>query len=176
MPAVHAETGRTARKRAAITDAATTLFLRGGYRGTSMDEIAAAAGVSKQTLYKQFSDKAQLFSEVVQAMVTAASDPVHEAVQGLEGTGQLDADLSSIARRQLELVLQPSLMRLRRLVIAESDRFPELGRVFYEQGPARTIDALAAALDKLVASEQLRIDDTHVAAAQLNWLVMSEPL
>ena len=66
---------RSQRKRVAITEAATEGFLAAGYRGTSMDEIAAAAGVSKQTLYKQFSDKAQLFTEVVQAMVDAAGDP-----------------------------------------------------------------------------------------------------
>ena len=170
------EMHRTERKRAAVTEAATKLFLHSGYRGTSMDEIAAAAGVSKQTLYKQFSDKEQLFCEVVRAMVTAASDRVYEAVRGLEVKADLEADLRAIARRQLELVLQPALMQLRRLVIAESGRFPELGRIFYEQGPARTIDALAEALGKVAAGGRLRIDDTHRAAAQLNWLIMSEPL
>ena len=84
--------GRSERKRGAITEAATERCLAAGYRGTSMDEIAAAAGVSKQTLYKQFSDKAQLFTEVVQAMVDAAGDPVHDAVLGLEATGHLETD------------------------------------------------------------------------------------
>lgn len=168
--------GRTERKRAAITEAARTLFLRGGYRGTSMDDIAAAAGVSKQTVYKQFSDKERLFLEIVRAMVTAASDPVHSTVRALEMTGDLEGDLRALARRQLELVLQPSLMQLRRLVIAEAGRFPDLGRVFYELGPARTIDALADALATLAAGGRLRFDDAHVAAAQLNWLIMGEPL
>jgi len=171
-----AAVGRTERKRTAITAAATTLFLRGGYRGTSMDEIAAAAGVSKQTLYKQFSGKERLFTGVVEAMVTSASDPVHRAVGALEPTGDLEADLRALARQQLELVLQPSLMQLRRLVISEAGRFPELGRVFYELGPARTIDALAEALERLAAGGRLRFDDAHVAAAQLNWLIMGEPL
>src|SRR3954447_19961280 len=131
-----AAVGRTERKRTAITAAATTLFLRGGYRGTSMDEIAAAAGVSKQTLYKQFSGKERLFTGVVEAMVTAAGDPVHRAGRALEPTGDLEADLRALARQQLELVLQPSLMQLRRLVIAEAGRLPEPGRAFYELGPA----------------------------------------
>ncbi|HEY6478067.1 MAG TPA: helix-turn-helix domain-containing protein, partial [Polyangia bacterium] len=56
-----AETGRSARKRQAIMEAATTLFLRDGYRNTSMDQVAADAAVSKQTVYKQFADKEQLF-------------------------------------------------------------------------------------------------------------------
>jgi TetR/AcrR family transcriptional regulator, mexJK operon transcriptional repressor len=168
--------GRTERKRAAITEAATTLFLRAGFRGTSMDEIAAAAAVSKQTVYKQFGDKETLFTEIVRTLVSAASDPVHDTVRALETTGDLQADLRALARRQLELVLQPSLMQLRRLVIAEAPRFPELGRLFHELGPARTIDALADALATLAAGGRLRLGDAHVAAAQLNWLVMGEPL
>jgi TetR/AcrR family transcriptional regulator, mexJK operon transcriptional repressor len=168
--------GRTERKRAAITAAATRLFLRSGYRGTTMDEIAAAAGVSKQTLYKQFSDKEQLFLAVVRALVTAASDPVDAATRGLEMTGDLESDLVALARRQLELVLQPRLMQLRRLVIAEADRFPQLGRAFYELGPGRTIDALADALGAFAAGGRLRLADARVAASQLNWLIMGEPL
>ncbi|MBV8085816.1 MAG: helix-turn-helix transcriptional regulator, partial [Chloroflexi bacterium] len=59
------EPTRTERKRRAIVEAATTLFLRHGYAGTSMDQVAALAGVSKQTVYKQFADKERLFQAVV---------------------------------------------------------------------------------------------------------------
>ena len=111
-------------------DAATTAFLRGGYLGTNMDEIAAAAGVSKQTVYKHFADKERLFSEVVVSLVSQASDPVFEAVRHLEDTGDLAADLRDLARRQLTLVIQPRMMQLRRLVISEVKRFPQLGRTF----------------------------------------------
>src|SRR5450755_2546846 len=75
-----AEPRRSARKRLAILDAATTIFLRQGYLGTSMDEIAARAGVSKQTVYKHFADKERLFVEIVVANVDEISDPVHEEV------------------------------------------------------------------------------------------------
>ncbi len=57
--------GRSARKRQAIMEAATALFLRDGYRNTSMDQVAADAAVSKQTVYKHFADKEQLFREIV---------------------------------------------------------------------------------------------------------------
>jgi len=70
---------RTARKRRAILDAATTLFLREGYLATSMDQIAAAASVSKQTVYKQFADKQSLFREIVTGTVAEVSDPVAES-------------------------------------------------------------------------------------------------
>jgi TetR/AcrR family transcriptional repressor of mexJK operon len=117
-----------------------------------------------------------LFLAVVRALVTAASDPVHAATRSLEMTGDLESDLVVLARRQLELVLQPQLMQLRRLVIAEADRFPQLGRAFYELGPARTIDALADALAAFAATGRLRLPDARVAASQLNWLIMGEPL
>jgi TetR/AcrR family transcriptional repressor of mexJK operon len=167
---------RAARKRRAIIDAATSAFLRRGYLGTSMDEIATAAGVSKQTVYKHFADKERLFSEIVTTTVKEASDVVHREVRNLQDSGDLDADLRDLARRQLALVLQPRIMQLRRLVIAEASRFPELGRAFHAQGPGRTIAALAATFERLAARGLLHVDDPLLAAAQFNWLIMSAPL
>jgi AcrR family transcriptional regulator len=167
---------RSSRKRRAILDAATTLFLRGGYQGTSMDEVAALAGVSKQTIYKAFSDKERLFSEIVVSAVTAAADPVHAEVLELEDTGDIEADLRAFARRLLARVMQPQILLLRRLVIGEAGRFPELGRTFYEQGPGRTIAALATVFERLAARGALQLDDPQLAAAHFNWLVMSIPL
>ena len=67
-------------------------------------------------------------------------------------------------------------MQLRRLVIAEVTRFPQLGEVFFDQGPRRTIDALTDAFSRLGERGVLRIDDPVVAASQFNWLVMGAPL
>ena len=169
-------TSRSARKREAILAAATELFLAGGYLGTSMDEIAARAAVSKQTVYKHFADKERLFSEIVVSTVDEASDPVHSAVLGLEESNDLAADLRDLASRQLGMVMQPKLLQLRRLVIGESGRFPELGRAFYERGPQRTIGALTTAFERLAERGLLQFDDARLAAAHFNWLVMSIPL
>jgi TetR/AcrR family transcriptional repressor of mexJK operon len=167
---------RTARKRALILDAATMLFLRDGYLDTSMDEIAAAAGVSKQTVYKHFADKETLFRAVVTDIVSEVADPVVDHVAILRGSGRIEDDLRALARRLVAEVVQPRLMQLRRLVIAEANRFPELGQLFYEQGPQRTIDALAASFGELADRAALRLDDPRLAAEQFNWLVMSAPL
>lgn len=167
---------RTARKRQAIMAAATEAFLRGGYRGTSMDEIAAAAGVSKQTVYKQFSDKERLFVEIVTGTVAGAGDPVHDGVRGLRHSDDPAADLHALARRQLGLVMRPQVLRLRRLVIAEAARFPELGRAFYERGVGRTTAALAEAFAALEARGLLRVPDPALAADHFNWLVMAAPV
>jgi TetR/AcrR family transcriptional repressor of mexJK operon len=167
---------RSARKRRAILDSATTLFLRQGYLGTSMDEIAALAAVSKQTVYKHFAGKEHLFSEIVTSTVNEASDTVHDEVRNLQDSGDLEADLRDLARRQLALVMQPRILQLRRLVIGESGRFPELGRTFYERGPGRTIEALSATFERLADRGLLQLDDPLLAAAHFNWLIMSIPL
>jgi TetR/AcrR family transcriptional regulator, mexJK operon transcriptional repressor len=167
---------RSARKRRAILDAAATLFLRNGYRDTSMDEVAALAAVSKQTVYKHFSDKESLFSEIVTGAVNEVSDPVHAEVLRLEDSGDVEADLRGLARELLRMVLQPRILQLRRLVIGEAGRFPELGRAFYVQGPERTIAALTTVFERLAERGVLELDDARLAAAHFNWLVMSIPL
>src|SRR5437763_3411757 len=167
---------RSARKRQAILDAATTVFLTKGYLGASMDEIAALAGVSKQTVYKHFADKERLFVEIVTSTVDEVSDPVHEEVLKLADSGDIEADLRDLARRQLAGVMQPRLLQLRRLVIGEASRFPELGRTFYTRGPGRTIEALATAFERLAKRGVLRLEDPALAATHFNWLVMSAPI
>jgi TetR/AcrR family transcriptional regulator, mexJK operon transcriptional repressor len=175
-PAGVAEEGRSIRKRKAILEAATAAFLRNGYLGTTMDEIAARAAVSKQTVYKHFVDKERLFSEIVIGTVDVASEPVSNEVLDLEGSRDIETDLRRVARRQLAMVMSPRLLQLRRLVIGEAGRFPELGRTFYERGPKRTIAALATALQGLSDRGMLHVDDASLAAAHLNWLIMSIPL
>ena len=167
---------RSKRKRQAILEAATSLFLRKGYAGTSMDEIATLAAVSKQTVYKHFADKQRLFAEIVTSTVDEAGDRVYNEVLGIADSGDIEADLRDLARRQLSAVVQPQVLQLRRLVIGEASRFPELGRIFYERGPGRTIIAIALAFERLAARGVLRLDDPLLAAQRFNWLIVSFPL
>ena len=168
--------GRTARKRQTILDTATELFLRQGFAGTSMDEVAARAGVSKQTVYKQFASKEALFLGIVQSMTGAASDRVQTEMRDPAGTEQLVAELHGHADRLMTIALAPRLLQLRRLVISEATRFPELGKALYEGGPGRAIAGLATALGRWSAQGLLTIDDPLVAATQFNWLIMGEPV
>jgi len=167
---------RSARKRRAIMDAATEAFLRDGYQRTSMDSIAAAAAVSKQTVYKHFSDKQRLFAEIVTATTSQAAVPVDQDARSLADSDDVEADLRELGRRLLTLVMQPRILRLRRLVIAEAGRFPELGLMFLQQGVGRSGRALATAFERLTARGLLRVDDPALAAAQFSWLIMSRPI
>jgi TetR/AcrR family transcriptional repressor of mexJK operon len=173
---IDVEESRSQRKRRAIVEAATTAFLQNGYLGTSMDEIASLAAVSKQTVYKRFADKETLFREVVVGTVDQISDPNAEQIEALKDSDDLTGDLRKLARSQLERVLQPRVLQLRRLVIGEAGRFPELGRTFYERGPGRTIEALARAFTVLAERGRLQLKDPELAAQHFNWLIMSIPL
>lgn len=170
---------RAAAKRQAILDAAAEVFLGNGYVGASMDEVAARAGVSKQTVYKHFSSKERLFSELVRRSVGEVDRLVHEAADALPDSADLRADLTALARRFVGHLMQPDAMRLRRLVIAEADRFPEIGRAFYAEGPERVSLGLARAFPALAERGHLQLGDApdaaRLAAYHYCWLVLSIP-
>lgn len=170
------DASNSARKRRAILQAAMKAFLKNGYLGASMDEIATLARVSKQTVYKQFSNKELLFVEMVTSMTSTASDRVHNDVPEFTDNGEIAEYLQLYAFRQLTIVLTPPLMQLRRLVIGEVGRFPEMARILYERGPQRAIAAFARVLEHLAVLGLLKIDDPMSAASHFNWLLMSAPL
>jgi len=167
---------RSPGKHEAIRDAATEIFLRSGFLGTSMDVVALHSAVSKQTVYQHFANKETLFIEIVTAMTDAAGDAVLEAAPVLADDGDVGEYLRAYAYRQLTSVLTPRVMQLRRLVIGEVGRFPELARVLYERGPQRAITAIAITFEHLAERGLLEMDDTALAASQFNWLVMAAPL
>jgi TetR/AcrR family transcriptional regulator, mexJK operon transcriptional repressor len=167
---------RSARKRQAIMDAATRLFLASGYQGTSMDDIAALAQVSKQTVYKNFADKQRLFSDIVLGAATRADDFVQLLPGVLAEASDLEAGLRTLARRYLATVMQPQLVQLRRLVVSEADRFPDLAREYYRLVPEHVMAALAAQLAMLADAGQLRIGDPLSAAGHFAFLVLGLPL
>lgn len=167
---------RSALKRQAILDAATEVFLKGGYLGTNMDEIAALSEVSKQTVYKHFASKEALFIAVVSSMTDETGDIVRNEVAELDGTGDVAEYLRTYAYRQLMIVLTPQVMQLRRLVIGEVSRFPDLAKVLYERGPMRAVAALAALFEHLADRRVLVIEDSWAAASHFNWLIMADPL
>jgi TetR/AcrR family transcriptional repressor of mexJK operon len=170
--------GRSARKRQAIMEAATELFLRQGYRETSMDEVAASAAVSKQTVYKHFADKQNLFSDIVIGITERVDELVTELASELAAARAetLGEDLRALARRHLAAVMQPQVLRLRRLVIAEAGRFPDLARSYYERAPGRVVATLASGIEGLAERGLLRLDDPSLAANHLAYLILSIPL
>jgi TetR/AcrR family transcriptional regulator, mexJK operon transcriptional repressor len=152
------------------------VFLDQGFAGASMDAIASLAGVSKPTVYKHFADKQQLFAQIVRGTIDRFTEPFYDEVVHLKDSGDVEEHLRDLARRLLAAVMQPQLLQLRRLVIGEAGRLPELGRTYEQRGPERAISALTTAFERLEEKGVLRLDDPSLAAAHFNWLVLAIPL
>ena len=150
-------------KRRQIVEGARRIFLAQGFDAASMNDIAKAAGVSKGTLYVYFQNKEQLFEAIVHeecqvhAERTFDLDPADPDVAGV---------LQRLGTAYIEFLCRPAKASALRTVIAIADRMPEIGKVFYETGPAVGIARLAAYLHAQCDAGVLAIDDVEIAAAQ----------
>lgn len=167
---------RSQAKRDAILDAARTSFLANGYQGTSVDQIAAAATVSKQTVYKHFGDKRELLSAIVHAVLDGAVRPFAGRVAHLSESTDLRADLTALGIDYLRSVLSEPVVGLRRLVVAEAGRVPELAELYYRQAPARTLAAFADAFAALDRRGVLAVPDAALAAEHFAFLVVGRSI
>jgi TetR/AcrR family transcriptional repressor of mexJK operon len=156
----------------AIREAAAILFLEQGYAGTSMDEIAAAARVSKQTIYTHFSSKEELFADLVLGNAARVDEFVALIGRTLADVDHLEGALRRLARQYLGFVVRPDVLRLRRLIIGEAARFPDLARRYYEQVPGRVYSALGTHFGDLRDRGLLRVQDPMVAAHHFAWLTL----
>lgn len=166
---------RIERSRAKIVAAAADVFLREGFLGATMDQIASQADVSVQTIYSRFQSKETLFHEVVDALAGGATRSINRDVDELPDGIDPEVWLRRFAIKQLRTVLTPRLMQLRRMVIGESGRFPELGVALYKEGPGRAIERLTEAFAHFAIAGELSIADPQLAAEQFNWLLMGGP-
>ncbi|MFI6478707.1 TetR/AcrR family transcriptional regulator [Nonomuraea sp. NPDC050663] len=167
---------RSVRKRQEIIDAAQSVFLDKGFAGASVDEVAALASTSKRTVYGLFRDKKGLFTAVITEAIDAAEHRSHDSVEALATSQDLATDLRAFARRHIVDVIQPHLMRLRRLIIGEAERFPDLASVWQAEGPGRGHATLARVFTALAERGLLRAADPELAAQHFNWLILSIPL
>jgi TetR/AcrR family transcriptional repressor of mexJK operon len=160
----------------AIREAAARLFLEKGYQATSMDEVAAAARISKQTIYTHFSSKEELFADLVLGNAGRVEEFAQAIPETFNEAGDLEDGLRRLARLYAGFVIRPEVLQLRRLVVGEAGRFPELARTYYEQVPERVYKALASLFGDLAAERRLRLDDPALAAHHFAWLILGMPL
>lgn len=154
---------RKGRKYDQVLAGARKVFLSDGFEGASVDTIAREAGVSKATLYSYFPDKRLMFMEMARAeCARQAETSLHEIDMGAPpGTV-----LRLAARRMLAFLLSDFGRRVFRICVAEADRFPELGREFYESGPALVKRHLGHYFEGAMARGELAMDDIALAADQ----------
>lgn len=158
---------RTGRKFTQVLEGARQVFLADGFEGASVDDIARAAKVSKATLYSYFPDKRLLFMEVAQTECARMADNVLNLIDQTQPPRQV---LTTAATKFVALLLSDFSQRIFRICVAESDRFPELGRSFYASGPEMGRDRISEYLRLAIERGELQIDDVPMAAEQFSEL------
>jgi AcrR family transcriptional regulator len=154
---------RTGRKFAQVLRGARQVFMADGFEGASVDEIARAAGVSKATLYSYFPDKRLLFMEV---STRECQRQARDALDSIDMRGQPRAVLKATGLHFVRFITSQFGQQIFRICVAEADRFPELGRQFYNSGPAVMRREMAAYFEQAEARGELRIDDRILAVDQ----------
>ncbi|MDQ0475404.1 TetR/AcrR family transcriptional regulator [Labrys wisconsinensis] len=186
-PAVHGAApsqpaARKTRKLDQVMAAAERCFLGQAYDSVTMDAVAREAGVSKATLYAYFPSKETLFFALVGDKCRQMEEDVWQAACAPEPVADV---LKAIAGNILKIFDSGVGMALFRILVAETQRFPELGRSFYEAGPKRLAERIAAYLAEAHERGELDIDDPELAARQflclahadfhLDGLLLAEP-
>ncbi len=159
-PVVEIKKGR---KFDQVLSGARDVFLRDGYEGASVDQIAKAAGVSKATLYSYFPDKSILFLEVAKSECQRQAG---EATADMVTSRPPRQVLTTAATHMLGFFLSDFGQQVYRIVVAESGRFPSLGREFYESVPMRVRETMVSYFREAIARGELDIDDLELAADQ----------
>ncbi len=141
-------------KRDIILEAAALLFLKEGYGAASINKLISRIGGSKATVYAYFENKERLFEAVVENIVDEIPVFIND-VQLDDVT--LHDGLVAISERLLEIVTSPRHLALSRLVIAEADKFPEIGRIYYERAPHHICVVLTAFIKEQTSKEGFKI-------------------
>jgi AcrR family transcriptional regulator len=149
-------------KRRQIMDGARTVFLNAGFDGASMNDIARSAGVSKGTLYAYFASKDELF----EAIIRAEKAQYAERLCVFKREGDVRDMLTDFGVRLIRRMSEPGTLALGRVVIAAAEKFPHVGRAFYEAGPFYGATRLAAELSALEKAGSLNVPDPERAAWQ----------
>ena len=153
-----------------ILDAALKVFAGQGYSGTTMDAVAAEAGVTKPTLYSYFPSKESLF----QAMMLGKRDLMLDVFEHPGRKGMV-ADLLTFAWAYADTVMRPDMLSLARLIIGEVGRFPEIGRAYQASGPDHLLRGIMRYLDGQRDAGRLVFEDAELAAQDLWGLILSAP-
>lgn len=154
---------RKGRKFDQVLDGAREIFLRDGFEGASVDEIARQSGVSKATLYSYFPDKRLLFIEVATAQCRHQAD---EAVLSMDMTQPPRIVLRQAGHKFLGFLYSDLGQRIFKICVAESDRFPQLGQQFYQSGPMIMRRVMSDYLRAACARGELEIEDVALASDQ----------
>ena len=151
-----------------LLDVATEIFISEGFSSASMNEIARRANSSKTTFYSRFPTKEQLFLAVIERRMTSIFQQV---AASLPEKPPIEETLGNFGSALISLAVSKEQIALIRVVSMESAKFPELGKRFYELGPKRGEEVLAAYLTRQAQKGRVSNEDTHQMAQQFMSLI-----
>lgn len=160
----------SARKKAAIIDAAIDLFQKNGFQGTSMDAIAAQADVSKRTVYNHFPSKQELFEHIAQSVWETANQATMVTFYSEEA---VEPQLLALALKELELVGDESFLRLSRVLMAEFIHEPAMAQAIIARFGEEE-SSLTQWMQQAKHHRQLKIEDAEQAGAQFHSLIKAQ--
>ena len=157
-------------KREQILDGAKRVFIRLGFDAASMNDITREANVSKGTIYVYFANKEELF----EALFDRERQRIFsDTALAFSGSGSVGEKLSRYGKTLVRLICSEPVVRAQRTVIAISARMPDMAKRFYDRGPQKGQNNLAAYLNTEIAAGNLAIDDVELAAHQFADLSMA---
>jgi len=159
---------RGQQRKAKILAAATQLFLKDGYGETSIDGIVEKSGGSKATLYSFYPTKADLFRAVVDSIVTSSTS------QELQSQNNIRDTLVAFAEHRMRVAFSRKHRALTRLIIAERERFPDIARMYYEQGPLHSHILLRDYFDMLIDKGLIEIRSAEEASEFFRGMLMHQ--
>jgi TetR/AcrR family transcriptional repressor of mexJK operon len=146
-----------------LLEIATAMFMQHGFDATSMERLAETAMIGKATLYARYADKSQLFADVLRRRILLIYGPLEEEfAKDLSGKS-LEETLLIVARRFVDLAVAPSSIALGRILAAQGERFPELGKLAVEEGLNRQVRLVETILVQFSAAHRYAIDDMALA-------------
>jgi TetR/AcrR family transcriptional repressor of mexJK operon len=149
-------------KQQKILEMAAKLFLKNGYEGVSVDEVTRAAGGSKTNVYTYFGGKEGMFTAVVEYLMAARLQSFKELKVSDHPP---EKALKEIGRTFLDIILDDHILALHRLIVAESARFPQLGRAWFAAGPEYVYRSVEGYLEAQQRVGRLRPGNPRRAAA-----------
>lgn len=164
----HRISSRGQQRKAKILSAATRLFLSEGFGETSIDAIVEKSGGSKATLYSYYPTKADLFRAVVDSIVTTQEGPELRSLENVRET------LVTFAEHRLAIVFSSNHRALMRLIISERDRFPDIARMYYEQGPLHSHMVLRDYFEVLIERGMIDIRSADEACEFFRGMLMHQ--
>ena len=170
------EDPRVIRSRALILTAAAQVFLEHGFTATTVEQVADVAGVAKRTIYNLYRDKDALFRATILRSIDIADHFTESLAAAVRDVVDPVSDLPSIGATLAETVLSGSVLPLRRLLVMESARFPDLAAEYHRRAPQTVMRALAKLFTQLAERGHLRAADAVLMSEHFAFLVMGADL